>query len=55
MREVLGRIATDGTPVDVVTSLPGFGAFLDFIGLPEVHELDRRFAAVSDANPEEER
>ena len=56
MREVLGHGSrTDGTPVDVLTSLPGFGAFLDFIGLPEVHELDRRFAAVSDANPEEER
>jgi 2,3-dimethylmalate lyase len=54
MREVLGRIRSDGTPVDVLASLPGFGAFLDFIGLPEVHELDRRFAAVPQANAEEE-
>ena len=28
----------------VLPSLPAFGEFLDFIGMPEIHELDRRFA-----------
>jgi len=45
IREVLGRIAEDGTPVNAVRDLPGFGEFTDFIGLPEINELGERFGA----------
>jgi 2-methylisocitrate lyase-like PEP mutase family enzyme len=47
MRSVLGQIKADGTPINVLPSLLGFGEFVDFIGLPEIHDLDRRFAAAS--------
>ncbi|HVW40590.1 MAG TPA: oxaloacetate decarboxylase [Amycolatopsis sp.] len=43
MREVLAKIAKDGTPVNAVGSLPGFGEFTDFIGLPEITEIGERF------------
>jgi 2-methylisocitrate lyase-like PEP mutase family enzyme len=49
MRDVLAVIRGDGTPLAALPSLPGFGEFLDFIGLPEIHEIDRRFASVVDA------
>jgi 2-methylisocitrate lyase-like PEP mutase family enzyme len=55
MRGVLAQIQADGTPLGALAGLPGFGAFLDFIGLPEVHALDRRFASGSQSNPEEGR
>jgi 2-methylisocitrate lyase-like PEP mutase family enzyme len=55
MRGVLGRIRSDGTPLGALPALPSFGAFLDFIGLPEIHALDRRFASESQSNPEEGR
>jgi 2,3-dimethylmalate lyase len=45
MRDVLARIRADGTPINALPSMLGFGEFLDFIGLPEIHALDRRFAA----------
>ncbi len=45
MRDVLALIRADGTPMAALADLPGFGEFLDFIGLPEIHEIDRRFAA----------
>ncbi len=48
VRDVLARIKADGTPIDALPSMLGFGEFLDFIGLPEVEELDRRFAAGAD-------
>jgi carboxyvinyl-carboxyphosphonate phosphorylmutase len=54
IRDVLSRIRADGTPIDVQPSLLGFGEFLDFIGLPEIHELDRRFAARGDQITREE-
>ena len=44
MRSVLARIKAAGTPIDVLPSLLPFGEFLDLIGLPEIHDLDRRFA-----------
>jgi 2,3-dimethylmalate lyase len=47
MRLVLAQIKADGSPINVLPSLLGFGEFLDFIGLPEIHDLDRRFAAAS--------
>ncbi len=47
MRALLERIHADGSPIEVLPTLMPFGEFLDFIGLPEVNELERRFA---DAN-----
>jgi 2,3-dimethylmalate lyase len=45
MRSVLAQIRSDGTPINVLPSLLPFNDFLDFIGLPEIRELERRFAA----------
>jgi len=47
MREVLARIRADGTPVRALGGLPRFGEFLDFIGLPEVRELEQRYQSAS--------
>jgi 2,3-dimethylmalate lyase len=44
MRSALARIRTDGTPIELLPSLLPFDDFLEFIGLPEVRELERRFA-----------
>jgi 2,3-dimethylmalate lyase len=49
MREVLARIREDGTPVNMLSELPGFAEFTDFIGLPEVRELERRFGTAEPA------
>jgi 2,3-dimethylmalate lyase len=45
MRRVLGEIATAGTPAAVLGELPTFAEFTDFIGLPEVREIERRYIA----------
>ena len=44
MRSALSQIKTDGTPINLLSSLLPFNDFLEFIGMPEVRELDRRFA-----------
>jgi 2-methylisocitrate lyase-like PEP mutase family enzyme len=44
MRAALARVKADGTPIELLPSLLGFDEFLDFIGLPEVRELEQRFA-----------
>jgi 2,3-dimethylmalate lyase len=44
VRSVLARIKADGTPIQALPSLPAFDEFLDLIGLPEVRELEQRFA-----------
>jgi carboxyvinyl-carboxyphosphonate phosphorylmutase len=44
IRSVLAEISSKGTPADVLPSLPGFDAFLDFIGMGEISELEQRFA-----------
>ncbi len=44
MRAVLREIAHSGTPAAALSGLPAFGDFLDFIGLPQVHEAERRYA-----------
>jgi 2,3-dimethylmalate lyase len=49
MRSVLAQIKADGTPINVLPSLPPFNEFLDFIGMPEVRELERRYAEIEDA------
>jgi 2-methylisocitrate lyase-like PEP mutase family enzyme len=33
-----------GSPLPIMERLTGFQEFLDIIGLPEIRELDRRFA-----------
>ena len=45
MRRVLGEIAAVGTPAAVLGELPTFGEFTDFIGLPEVREIEQRYIA----------
>jgi 2-methylisocitrate lyase-like PEP mutase family enzyme len=44
MRAALARIKADGTPIALLPSLLGFDEFLELIGLPEIEELERRFA-----------
>jgi 2,3-dimethylmalate lyase len=43
IREVLARIAADGTPISAVEDLPSFREFVDLVGLEEVEEIGRRF------------
>jgi 2,3-dimethylmalate lyase len=45
MRRILKEIATAGTPAAVLGELPTFGEFTDFIGLPEVRDLEQRYIA----------
>lgn len=45
VREVMASIRVTGTPVKVMDRLVAFGEFLDLIGLPEIRELEQRFAA----------
>ncbi len=44
MRRILREIAQAGTPAAALADVPSFGEFLDFIGLPEVREIERRYA-----------
>ena len=44
MRSALAEIKAAGTPPPaLLAQLPSFGDFVDFIGLGEMHELERRF------------
>jgi 2,3-dimethylmalate lyase len=43
MRRVLARIREDGTPTMALDELPRFQEFLEFIGLAEIRELERRY------------
>ncbi|HUY73916.1 MAG TPA: oxaloacetate decarboxylase [Candidatus Dormibacteraeota bacterium] len=43
MRTVLAKIRADGTPINVLAELPRFAEFLDFIGLPEIRDLEQRY------------
>ncbi len=45
MRRILGEIARAGTPAAALPGLPTFAQFVDFIGLPQVREAERRYAA----------
>ena len=45
MRRILKEIATSGTPASLLGELPTFGEFTDFIGLPEVREIEQRYVA----------
>lgn len=42
--EALGALRRDGTPANLVGTMPAFGDFLDTIGLPEADELSGRYA-----------
>lgn len=44
LREVLHAIRTTGTPAATMDRLVPFGDFLDLIGLPEVSDVEARFA-----------
>ena len=43
MRLILQEIARAGTPAAALGDLPGFGEFVDFIGLPEVRAAEQRY------------
>ena len=43
IRSFLETLMVDGTPVAALPDLPTFDGFTDLIGLPEIHDLERRF------------
>jgi 2-methylisocitrate lyase-like PEP mutase family enzyme len=45
MREVLTRVRVDGTPASSMSRMIPFNEFVDFIGLPEVRDIERRFSS----------
>jgi len=45
IRRILKEIATAGTPASLLGELPAFGEFTDFIGLPDVREIEQRYIA----------
>ena len=44
IQEVLNQIRADGSPIGAMDQLLPVGEFMDFIGLPEIQELEERFA-----------
>jgi 2,3-dimethylmalate lyase len=46
IRDVLETIRADGTPAAALSGLPRFGEFTDFIGLPEIQELEQQFSSL---------
>jgi 2-methylisocitrate lyase-like PEP mutase family enzyme len=44
MRRILQEIAQAGTPTAAMQELPTFAEFVDFIGLPQVHAAEQRYA-----------
>lgn len=49
IREALAQLKQAGTPLPIMERLPKFNEFTDFIGLPEIRELEARFKAASDS------
>jgi 2,3-dimethylmalate lyase len=45
MRRILAEIAREGTPAAALGELPTFSQFTDFIGLPEVRQIEQRYIA----------
>lgn len=45
MRDALAAVKAAGTPLPLLDGMPAFGDFVDFIGLGEIQELDRRFTS----------
>jgi hypothetical protein len=52
MRALLAQIREHGSPIDALPTLPRFDRFLEFIGLPEIHELEHRFADADETTKE---
>ncbi len=50
MRRILREIARAGSPAAAMDELPSFGEFLDFIGRPEVRNVEQRYIA-KDSEP----
>jgi 2,3-dimethylmalate lyase len=48
IRAALHRIKQDGSPIELLPSMLPFNDFLEFIGMPEIRELERRYAASAD-------
>ena len=44
VQEILARIRADGSPIEAMDRLLSFDEFTDLIGLPEIQELEERFA-----------
>ena len=44
MQQVLQQIKQDGTPVNALATMPTFDEFTDTIGLPEITDLEQKFA-----------
>jgi carboxyvinyl-carboxyphosphonate phosphorylmutase len=45
IRAALAEVAQAGTPIPIMDRIPRFAEFLDFIGLPEIDELQQQFLA----------
>jgi 2,3-dimethylmalate lyase len=43
IQEILARIRTDGSPIDILDELLPLGEFIDLVGLPEIQELEERY------------
>jgi len=54
MRSILAEIKANGTPMEVLPSMLPFDAFLDFIGVGEIRELEQRFATPDTSTQQEE-
>lgn len=50
MREAAARIKEAGTPLPLLSELPTFREFTDFIGLPDVQTLEQRFSSAAQAD-----
>jgi 2-methylisocitrate lyase-like PEP mutase family enzyme len=46
MQAAAQRIRADGTPIALLPGLPTFQEFTDFVGLPEIREIERQFGVV---------
>jgi 2,3-dimethylmalate lyase len=44
IRAALAQIKADGTPIGLLSEMLPFNDFLDFIGMPEIRDLEERFA-----------
>jgi hypothetical protein len=44
IRAALAQIKADGTPIELLGGMLPFNDFLDLIGMPEIRELEDRFA-----------
>jgi 2-methylisocitrate lyase-like PEP mutase family enzyme len=49
MRWILREIAQAGTPAAAMGEMPTFGEFVNFIGLPQVREVEQRYAVTDSA------